>query len=64
MADSVLLPVLKKYINSIATYLTKKGDKKIGVYFFKKRYHHGCGGHPTLEEQKEMADELIAFLKI
>ncbi len=63
MADSSLTAVLKKYISSVATKLNTEGDKKVYKYFFSKQYHHGCGGHPDLEEHKLIADELTQFLK-
>jgi len=30
---------------------------------FSKRYHHGCGGHPELKEQQEIAAELSGAIK-
>lgn len=63
MADATLTPVLKKYLTSINSFLNKNGDKDIYRYFFKKQYHHGCGGHPDLEEQQEISNELVSFIK-
>jgi hypothetical protein len=47
----------------VVTKLREKGNNKVFKYFFSKQYHHGCGGHPDLEEHKLIADELTQFLK-
>ena len=62
MADSALLVVMKKYLNSIVSYKNKKGDKKISSYFFSKIYNHGCGSHPDINEHQQIAKELTAFI--
>lgn len=63
MADSILTPVLKKYITAINNHVTNAGDAKVSHYFFKKRYYHGCGTHPDLAEHREIAAELTAYVK-
>jgi hypothetical protein len=63
MADPKLTAVLKRYIAATVAAVQKEGDKKVEAFFFAKWYHHGCGGHPDLVEQKEMAGELSAALK-
>ena len=63
MGDAALTAALKNYLRSIVTKLHSKGDKKIHTYFFKKRYYHGCGGHPDFNEHKQIAAELTGYIK-
>lgn len=63
MGDAILTAVLKNYLSSIVTTLNNSGDKKIYKYFFSKQYHHGCGGHPDLNEHKLIAAELALYIK-
>jgi lysophospholipase L1-like esterase len=63
MANDSLSHVLKRYLAGITTYVNNAGDKKVTKYYFSKRYHNGCGGHPDMEEQAEIAEELTAYIK-
>ncbi|MES2651112.1 MAG: SGNH/GDSL hydrolase family protein [Bacteroidota bacterium] len=63
MADKILKAALVKYITAVKETLAKQGEKNIGAYFFKKQSTKGCGSHPSLVEQKEIATELTAYLK-
>lgn len=63
MADPQLTLVLKKYLSSIVASVNQSGDKKVYNYFFQKRYYHGCGSHPDLEEHRQMAGELKVFIR-
>ena len=63
MADNTLLPVLKKYLSAIVNKANADGDKNVKKYFFSKRYYHSCGGHPTLYEHQQIAEELTSFIK-
>ena len=63
MANITLNVVLRKYLSGITAYVNAKGDKKVYKYFFSKRYHSGCGGHPDFQEHGQMADELIVYIK-
>jgi lysophospholipase L1-like esterase len=63
MADKTLLPVLQRYINGIAAYVNANGDKKVYKYFFSKQYNNGCGGHPDLDQHRQIADELTTCIK-
>jgi len=60
MADEELSKVLKAYIKKV---VASTGDKNVSYYFFSKRYHGGCGDHPTLEEHKLIAKELTAYIR-
>jgi hypothetical protein len=63
MADSSLTVVLKRYLTAITNQVNAAGDKNVYKYFFSKRYHNGCGGHPDLDEHGLIADELTAYIK-
>jgi len=63
MADDKLRAALKNYLSSIDEYLQQNGDKNIYKYFFEKQYNHGCDGHPSINEHKEIAAQLIHFIK-
>jgi hypothetical protein len=62
MANDQLLPVMKKYLTTI-TNEANRTDKNVHSFFFSKRYSQGCGEHPSLEEHREIAGELTAFLR-
>lgn len=63
MANDELSSVLKRYLSGITTYVNDEGDKKVYRYFFSKRYHNGCGGHPDMQEHVQIAAELTAYIK-
>jgi len=63
MANDTLTTALKNYLTGITTYLNNNGDKKVYKYYFSKRYHNGCGGHPDMAEHKQIANELTAYIK-
>ncbi|MEJ5993816.1 SGNH/GDSL hydrolase family protein [Pedobacter sp. Du54] len=63
MADKTLKTALVKYISAVKATLIAQGEKNIGSYFFTKQSTKGCGSHPSLAEQKEIAGELTAYLK-
>ena len=37
--------------------------KRVAVFFFKPMEARGCGGHPSVEDHKILADELLPFFK-
>lgn len=63
MAKPGLTVVLKRYLTSITDAVNNSGDKKVYKYFFSKQFNHGCGGHPDMDEQGEIANELTACIK-
>jgi hypothetical protein len=63
MADERLNSVLKNYITGIVRYIQYNGEKKVYSFFFSKRYHHGCGDHPDLDEHRQIAEELSPFIR-
>jgi lysophospholipase L1-like esterase len=58
MADEQFKPVLERYITAII-----KNNKNVYHYFFTKQYGHGCGGHPDLQDHKEIATGLTNYIK-
>ena len=38
-------------------------DKPVSVFHFENIGIHGCGGHPSVEDNRQMAEELIPFFK-
>lgn len=62
MADEALTAVLKSYLTGIKNIINTK-DKKVATYFYSKRYHNGCDGHPDLAEHQQIAKELGTFIK-
>ena len=63
MADDRLVAVMRKNLTAIVTAANHAGDKKVSSYFFSKRYHSGCDGHPDLAEHQLIAEELTAYVK-
>jgi hypothetical protein len=63
MANITLNVVLQHYLSSVTAYVNAQGDKKVYKYFFSKRYHNGCGGHPDMAEHTQIADELTTYIK-
>ena len=64
-------PMLPQGLNEILTQCLKEikdkaeaeGIKPISIFSFSKMYSSGCGGHPSVEEQGKMAEEMVLFLK-
>jgi hypothetical protein len=63
MADASLKAFMVKTIASVVKITKAAGDNKVSSYFFKKQYHAGCNGHPSLEEHEEIAGELAYYLR-
>jgi lysophospholipase L1-like esterase len=63
MADARLDAVLKNYLGGITDHFNRSGDGRIHAYFYSKRYFHGCGTHPDMDEHREIAGELSSYLK-
>lgn len=63
MANEKLTFALKNYLTAVVGRENAGGDKKVYKYFFSQRYFHGCGGHPDMDEQGRIADELTAYIR-
>lgn len=63
MADAKLMAFMQKCLTAVSAFVQNEGDHKVYTYFYQKWYHHGCGGHPDLQEHKAIAAELTAFIQ-
>jgi lysophospholipase L1-like esterase len=63
MGDARLTSVLKNYLSGITAFMNRSGDRKVTSYFYSRQYSHGCGGHPDLDEHRQIAGELTAYLR-
>lgn len=63
MADAALFAAQKKYLTGVKNYLESAGDKNVFTYFFSNQFISGCGYHPSVSEQGEIANELTACIK-
>lgn len=63
MENNKLGPVLKNYISGIVANRHENGDKQVYQFFFDKRFVHGCYGHPSGEEDRQLANELTAYIR-
>lgn len=63
MAGAKLAPVLKKYISSVVAARHAKGDAEVYAFFFSRQFNHGCMGHPSMQEDREIAAELTPFVR-
>lgn len=52
--------ILHRSLDSVASYFETKG-KKIHVFDFETIPETGCGAHPSIEEDKMMADQITPF---
>ena len=54
----------KPYLDSMLQIVYSEfKDKNTWIYFYKKRYHNGCVGHPDKVEHELITEELYGFLK-
>ncbi len=57
----ILMDCLQKIKSQAEATIT--GLKPIYIFSFSTEYHGGCMGHPSVEEQGKMAEEMVLFLK-
>jgi lysophospholipase L1-like esterase len=54
----------KGYLEAtVSAMKTSSPNEKVFAFTYANVYGKGCSGHPTVEEQEQMADELMPFLK-
>lgn len=63
MADEKLRNFLRQSINAVRSQLAQAGDNKIFTHVFEKQYIGGCDAHPSGEEHKQIARELITVIR-
>jgi len=56
--------ILSRWLHELKEERQELGDSKIDVFEFTKRYSSGCTGHPSMEEQGQMAAELFEVVKV
>ncbi len=54
--------ILHECLNNVVDHF-KKQDKKIYFFDFETIPETGCGAHPSIEEDKMMADQIVPFYK-
>lgn len=54
--------ILHECLDSVVNYFEKQ-DKKIHFFDFETIPETGCGSHPSIEEDKMMADQIVPFYK-
>lgn len=47
----------------IQSFNSDKIHKSIALFLFKPMIIHGCGGHPDVNDQKLMAEQMNSFFK-
>jgi lysophospholipase L1-like esterase len=63
MADDKLRPVLTRYIQGVVEHCRAGGEKNLSAYYFTRQYKNGCGSHPDVEDDKQIAAELTTWLR-
>ncbi|MDP4216968.1 MAG: SGNH/GDSL hydrolase family protein [Bacteroidota bacterium] len=63
MGDAGLNAALRGRLTAVAARMNRTGDMQVYTYFYSRRYFHGCGMHPDMEEHRQIAAELTAYLK-
>jgi hypothetical protein len=60
MGDAKLTAVLERYIGGV---VRASGDGRVSSFFFSKQWTHGCGSHPDIADDIEIAGELTTYVK-
>jgi lysophospholipase L1-like esterase len=63
MADDKLRALLERYIQGVVAHCQGRGEKNLSAYFFTRQYKNGCGSHPDVEDDKQIAAELTTWLR-
>jgi len=63
MADESLRNFMNKVLPAITATFNTNGDKKVFTYIFTKQYYKGCDSHPDLNEHRQIANEVTAFIQ-
>ncbi len=62
MASPQLNAALHKYLPEVVNDCSQQDNKAVSTFFFSKDFGGGCGNHPDLAGQRQMATELIGYL--
>jgi hypothetical protein len=60
MGNAELTAVLKRYLGGVVGAVRDAG---VSSFFFSKQWTHGCAGHPDMEDDMDIANELTGYLK-
>jgi lysophospholipase L1-like esterase len=52
-----------RYQSETVAHFQDKGDRNLYSFTFSGHYNHGCTGHPSVEDHKNMKNELLPFIK-
>jgi hypothetical protein len=63
MGNTQLITFMKTNLTTIAQHENAAGDNKVSTFFFSRSWNDGCGGHPSMENDTEVAGELANYLK-
>lgn len=63
MADAKLRTFLKAQIETVIAQAKTEGLGDLYSYVFEKSYNGGCDYHPSVAENKEISDLLVAYLR-
>jgi len=63
MADATLIAQMKKYCNAVRDTMNSNGDSKVSTFFFSRSWNAGCGGHPSIAQHADIANELTSYIK-
>jgi len=63
MANEELQAYQKMILGTVNRLSLEKGDSLVYSFNFSKQWIAGCDTHPTMEEDAEIANELVAFIR-
>ncbi len=62
MASPQLNAALHKYLPEVVRDCSQQGNNSVSTFYFSKDFGGGCGNHPDLAGQRQMAKELTSYL--
>jgi hypothetical protein len=62
MADDELREWQKRMLTAIEQRLKDERFNNVSKYFFSRSWNSGGASHPSIEEHKQIADELTEFI--
>lgn len=63
MANDALRLFMRNILKTVVETFHTSGDKKVYSFIFEKQYIKGCDSHPSMQDHKEIATLLTAFIK-
>ena len=62
MGDDSLKAYQQMVLAQVVEECIESGDPDVHEFIFSKRYHNGCGGHPDVDDHRQIAAELAAYV--